>query len=166
MGARKFRVGRIRKNEERKQQAKRKHKVGRPPKQHLTPPTQTTTSIEGLRSSCSLPPHWVDQSQGTTATFCKITQDPQGQGPQVSRSIVLGGEWYAIYPFTVYGVHEQRVLPSQIGVYCILCSMYSPYNCTICPRKLYCTAQHMTHTHCISLYSHWWIVSQVLSVHL
>ena len=29
-----------------------------------------------------------------------------------------------------HGVHEQSVLPSQLGMYCISCSMYLCYNCT------------------------------------
>ena len=97
MGRKKSQIGRIRKNEERKRQAAEKYSIGRPPKRcqsNVSPPAHVKTHpdhdvIGNLRSSCSLPPHWVDQSTGSTAAFCKIVQDTPEHGPQLLRSIVV-----------------------------------------------------------------------------
>ena len=50
-----------------------------------------------------------------------------------------------------HGLHEQSLLPSQLGMDCISCSMYLPYNCTNPPRAILYHATHDTHTlHLIS----------------
>lgn len=88
MGRRKFKLGRIRKNEERKRQANRVNKVGRPPKCR-----QETKTIETLRGSCSLPSLWVDQSTGNTATFCKIVQQSSNLDPKITCSIIVEADF-------------------------------------------------------------------------
>ena len=96
MGRKKSQIGRIRKDEERKRQAPGKYSVGRTPKRcqsNVPPPAHVTTPpdhdvIGNLRSTCYLPPHWVNQSTGSTAAFCKIVQDTPEHGPQLSRGIV------------------------------------------------------------------------------
>ena len=84
MGRRKFKLGRIRKNEERKRQASRINKIGRPPKHR-----EDIKTIEILRENCSLPSQWVDQSTGDSATFCKIVQHSSDMGPEITRSITV-----------------------------------------------------------------------------
>lgn len=106
MGRRKFTLGRIRKNEERKRQAKKVNEVGRPKKHRHS-------SIQFLRSNCPLPPHWIDRSTGTNATFCKLVQDRPDLGPEISRSIVVESD----FSWKVY-VYGKEVSAQSCSVLC------------------------------------------------
>lgn len=117
MGKRKSRIGRIKKNEERKRQVAGKYSVGRPLKRGqsspfpaVNVPTPVCDGIDDLRSSCSLPPHWVDQSTGNTATLCKIAHDTPEHAPQLAQSIVVDSNLsWKVY---IYGVE----LPVQCSL--------------------------------------------------
>ena len=88
MGRRKFKVGLIRKNEERKRQANRINKIGRPPKYR-----QETITVEILRNGCLLPSQWIDQSTGDSAIFCKIVQNNSDLGPEITHSITAEADF-------------------------------------------------------------------------
>ena len=88
MGRRKFKLGRIRKNEERKRQASKMNKIGRPPKHR-----KDIKTIEILRENCSLPSQWVDQSTGDSANFCKIAQHNSDIGPEITCSITVEADF-------------------------------------------------------------------------
>ena len=53
-----------------------------------------------------------------------------------------------------HGVHEQCILPSQLAMYCILCSMYLLYNCTNPSRSPSVHTTHYTLLHTLHLISH------------